>query len=187
MAYVGAAKPWMSLLNTETGKYSGGKNFAKMVGIDIEPGFAEGSLHADNIQSEHDVNFTSATITLEVDTIPIEIGAMAFGHTIGTGSGDEEGEEISSGSDISPYTGFAFHGEEVVNGVHSYIGYFLPKVQWTEGTDSFQTKGENITFNTRKMSGKAFVDANGHWRYRKPFATEAEAIAYAKKKNGITE
>lgn len=187
MAYVGVAKPWLSLLDTEAGTYSGGTNFAKMVGIDIEPSFAEGSLHADNIQSEHDANFSSATVTLEVDTIPLEIGKMAYGHKIGTASDGEEGEAISRGSDISPYTGFAFHGEEVVNGVHTYIGYFLPKVQWTEGSDSFQTKGENITFSTRKMNGKAFVDANGVWRYRKPFKTEAEAIAYAKKKNNITE
>lgn len=187
MAYVGVAKPWLASLNTETNEYTGGTNFAKLVGVNITPSFAENSLRADNILSEHDTSLSSVDVTLEVDTIPMTIGTMAFGHTIGTGSGDEEGEEISSGTDIAPFTGFGFHGEEIINGVHSYIGYFLPKVQWTEGEDSFQTKGENITFSTRKMNGKAFVDANGRWRYRKPFKTEAEAIAYVKKKLNIKD
>lgn len=184
MAYVGVAMPCMASRDNATGKFSDFTQFAKAVGVNITPTSAEGSLHADNIQSEHDTKFSYATVEFETDTAPAKVSQMAYGHTVtpGTDGDIEFGEEISSGSDVAPFTGAGFHGEEVINGVHTYIGYVLPKVQWNEGEDSFQTAGENITFSTRKMSGKAFVDENGHWRYRQRFKTEAEAIAFVEKK-----
>ena len=77
--------------------------------------------------------------------------------------------------------------QEVVHGVHQFCSVWLPKVKFSEGEDSCQAVGENLSLSGHKLSGSASSNNAGVWRQRKRFATRAEALAYLKKKANITE
>lgn len=179
MAYYGLSHPVIAQLDTETGEYSNGMVLAKLVGTTVTPQTAEGSLYADNAQSEYEKKFTKATVDAETDTIPVTAGKILFGHTT---TGDEE---TSKTGDLSNYVGYGFIGDEVINGTHKFTACWLPKVKFSEGEDAYTTTGESITFNTQKISGEATGNDDGVWRIRKKFDTEAEAQTYLEGKAGI--
>ena len=47
---------------------------------------------------------------------------------------------------------------EKVDGKRKYTGNFLPKVKYTEPTEEYQTKGENIEYKTPSITGKALAE-----------------------------
>lgn len=64
---------------------------------------------------------------------------------------------------------------------------WIYKVRFSEGENSYTTRGENITFNSQKFTGTA-VGAKGKvWQDTQQFDTEDEALAWLKEKACITE
>ncbi len=67
-----------------------------------------------------------------------------------------------------------------------YLTYVVHKVKFSLPSETDTTKGDNITFNTSSLEGKAIADKSGAWRTKTYYTTAAEAISALKTKFGIT-
>lgn len=144
------------------------------IGVTISPQYSEASLYGDNVLDEYVNEFREANITLNVTAMPVSAANVLFGHTV-----DQTTNEITyNASDSSNYVGFGFI-PALMDGAKKYRAIFLPKVKFTEGDESYTTKGDSITFVTPTLNGKATVNDTGVWRIKSDeFDTEAEALAW---------
>lgn len=184
MAYYGLSKPIIAKLNPETGAYSSGMVLAQLVGTNVTPQFAEGSLFCDNKLGYHKKMFKEADVSVETDYVPLSACEILFGHTLDT----TKKQETSKSTDTPSYVGYGFIGEEETSeGMKEFTACWMTKVQFSEGADDLKTRGDTITFGTHKLSGKAFADKNNVWREKQVFDTEDAALEYLKTKAGITD
>ena len=51
---------------------------------------------------------------------------------------------------------------------------WIYKVKFTEGEESYKTKGDTIEYQTPSVSGQAVALDSGEWRERRIFDTETE-------------
>lgn len=182
MAYVGLAKPTIATLDEKTEEYSNAFNCGEAIQIDVTPQYAEGSLYGDNRQVEYDKEFKYADVTLNATRLPVEAHNRMFGHTVDT----SQKKITYKGLDDAPYVGFGFYVSEKVNGVRGYVASWLHKVKFSEGAESYKTKGDSIEYQTPSLTGRASEDSNGEWKTVEIFATEAEAEAWIKTQSGQT-
>ena len=184
MAYIGVARPTIASLTETAGEpsYSDAFECGEAVQIDISPQYAEGSLYANNIKAEYDKEFKYADVTLNTSRLPIAAHEVMFGHTVGDG----DDEVTFNASDESPYVGFGFYVTEKVNGVKKYTASWLPKVKFSEGQESYKTKGDNIEYQTPTITGQAIALDDGEWKVVKQFDTEKGASDWVKTQSGQT-
>ena len=181
MAYVGLAMP---VIKPATGS---GIVLGKAVGVDIEPQYSEASLYGDNVKAEYDKTFKSAKVKLETTTLPVDAHEALFGHSVTEGTGSSGTKIVSKGSDSAKYVGFGVYTEESVDGVKKYVTAWLPKVKFSDANNSWETKGDSISYKTASIEGEALVDDDGVWKEVEIFSTEDAAISHLKTKAGITE
>lgn len=180
MANFGLSKPWIAKYSS-AGKYTDAFQCGKAVSTAVTPNTVSASLYGDNQQVEQVVEFTNATVTLGVTSLPSEAGPMLFGH-----KADTAGVETSNTGDSGSYVGYGFVVASMDNGTKKYQACILHKVKFTEGEESYQTKGDQITFATPSLSGTAYGDDNGDWRTKSAlFDTEAAADAWIQEKLGV--
>lgn len=186
MAYYGLSKPIIAQYNIDESNvetYGEQIQAGEAISTEVTPNYQEAKLYGDNKTVETVKEFVDASITMGVTRIPAKMGQIMFGHTV-----DTEGTETSKANDSAPYVGYGYIVRELIGGVSSYRACFLPKVQMVEGTESFQTKGDSITFNTPSLSGSAMANYAGEWRIKsKAFATEALAEAWIRSKMPAAE
>lgn len=183
MAYYGLSKPVIAkrTAGESADTYSQGFICGKAVGTDVTPNYSEATLYGDNELAEYAKQFTNADVTLTVTTLPAEAASVIFGHEV-----DAETNEVTfAAGDEANSVGYGFYATESVNGVTSCVACWLPNVKFTEAAESYTTKGESIEFKTPSMEGKAGVNAEGIWKLKKTFSTEAEALAWLKTKANI--
>lgn len=179
MAYVGLAKPLIAGLKDETAKtYEKAFYCGKAIQIDITPQYAEGSLYADNVKCEYDKEFKYADVTLNTTTLPKEAHEVMFGHTAGA----DDGNITFKADDESGYVGLGFVVSEKVEGKRKYTASWLYKVKFTEGGETYKTKGDNIEYQTPNVSGQAVALDSGEWKDVKTFDTAAEAETWLEEK-----
>lgn len=179
MANFGLSKPWIAKYND--GKYSDAFQCGKAISTAITPNTVNASLYADNNQVEDVTEFTNATVTLGVNTLPSTAVPILFGHEINSNS-----EEVSNTGDSQSYVGYGFVVATMDAGVKKYQGCVIHKAKFSEGEESYQTKGDSITFVTPSLSGTAYGDENGDWRTKSAlYATEAEADKWVQKFLGV--
>lgn len=183
MAYYGMRKPYVAKYNKEAGTYSDGFKFGKAVKMDITPNYVEGSLYGDDEQAEYENAFQNANVTLGTTTAPIQAAYTVYGHTI-----DSTTNLVTyKTTDEANNTGVGWIAVEVVDGVRSYIAVILTCVKFKEAQESFQTKGDSITFATPSQEGLAIGDKNGAWKIKKVFDTAEAAESYIKTYLNITD
>lgn len=184
MAYIGLARPTIASLDESSGKpvYSNGFTCGKAMGIDIDPQYAEGSLYGDNGTAEYDKEFKNANITLNTTTLPIEAHEIMFGHTVAK---ESEKSIKDKTTDESKYVGAGFYVSEKVDGEKKFVAMWIFKAKFSEGKESYKTKGENIEYQTPSLSGQAVGVADGDWRERRIFDTEAAAQEWIDTMAGI--
>lgn len=181
MAYFGLSKPWMGALNENTGTYSDFFKCGKAISTTVTPAYNEAQLYGDNQQIENVKEFKNATVALGTDTLPKAAAKTLFGHTI-----NADNSEIHKTGDSGRYVGYGFIVQTINGGVKQYQACFLPKVQFSEGEEAYQTKGDNITFATPSLSGVAMGTTTENWREKSPlFDTEDEADTWIQKKLGV--
>lgn len=172
MAYIGLAKPTIAKLDESEGsaKYTNAFTCGKAIEVSISPQYAEGSLYGDDSKAEYDKEFTYADVTMNTTTLPIEAHSVMFGHEVA-----EDNKTIKDkDSDEANYVGFGVYVPEKVDNKKKYIGMWIYKVKFTEGEESYKTKGDAIEYQTPSVSGQAVALDSGEWRERKIFDTEAE-------------
>lgn len=181
MANFGLSKPWIAELNAENDTYSKGFKCGSAMSTSVTPNFNEASLYADNQQKEYVKEFKNATVAVGVDRIPIKAAPILFGHTVA-----EDEEETSKSEDSSNYVGYGFITAEQVDGVKKYRACVLLKVKFSEGEESFTTKGDNIVFSAPTLSGIAIANNSGEWRKKSPYyETEGEADKWIQNLLGV--
>lgn len=182
MAYFGLSNPYMAKLDPTAETYSDGFKCGKAISTSVTPNYSSASLYADNAEAERVDEFVSAAVEVGVDRLPAVAAQTVFGHTVDSTTG----EVIHKGNDASNYVGYGFWVANMEDGAKKYQGVIIHKVKFSEGQESFQTKGENITFATPSLSGSATVLSNDKWKsVSTKFPTLEQANAWIKTKLNI--
>lgn len=175
MAYFGVSSPYMAQLDAETETYSNGFKCGKAISTSVTPSYSSAVLYADNAEAERVDEFVNAAVEVGTDRLPAQAAQIVFGHTI------TDGVTTYKGNDSSNYVGYGFWVANMEDGVKKYQGVILHKVKFTEGQESFTTKGENITFATPTLSGSATVLKNDKWKtVSEKFASLTDAEVWIK-------
>lgn len=192
MANFGLSKPWIAKYNETTvgnvtsKSYSDGFQCGRAVSTAITPNYSDAELYADNVQVEYVSEFKNANVTLGLDRLPVAAATVVFGHTVDETAGESKGTETDKGADSASYVGYGFITAEMVDGNKQYRACILTKVKFIEGEESFETKGDTITFSTPNLSGRAMADCDDVWRIKSPyFTTEDAANEWIKTKLNI--
>lgn len=185
MAYKGAynfgfSKPWIAeyKYDESTGKvtYENGFLVGEGVNTTVTPGYANAKLYGDNKAVEEINEFTSAAVSLGVTRMPLKAANVLFGHKI---DDSVAYTETSNVDDVAKYVGYGFTAK---NSDGTFDACVLYKVKFAEGEDTYQTKGDSITFKQPTLSGSAFAsDETNDWRTKKyGFTSEEEALTWVK-------
>lgn len=179
MAYVGLRKP---IIAAYIGNKTYGDPFAfgKAIGLQVTPNYAEGSLNADDEQSEYDKEFNYAETTLNTNTIPLIAHEIMFGHAI-----DKEKRSVTyNKDDQANFVGQGWVSVEKVDGKRAFVGNILYKAKYSEPAEDYATKGDSIEYKTPSISGRAISDDDGDWKDTQTFETVAEALNWIYEKFG---
>lgn len=173
--------------NSGAAEYSEGRVLGKAISADISINITDDNLYADNEIAERVREFTGGTLALELDDLSLADQAWILGHSSSGASNDDVKTIESSTSDVAPYVGVGFYGTRLKNNIKSYRAIFLHKVMFGEPQETFNTKSDNIAFNTPKIDGAIDKLPNGMWKIESEFATEEETIAWLETKANITK
>ena len=118
---------------------------AKAISAEISAEIAEAILYADDSAAESVKAFKSGKITLGIDELGTANAAALLGSTV-----DSKGVLVSTTEDVTPYAAVGFRAMKA-NGKYRY--FWLYKVQFAIPSDSLQTKGDSISFQTPTIEG----------------------------------
>ena len=165
----------VATVNATTGvvTYGGAKTPAKAISFNFEPTVADAKLYADDGLAESDSRVTGGTVTMGIDREDFETMCDLLGHTKDAG-----GEIVDDSNDAAPYVGVGRVTRMIVDGQQKFRGTVLSLVKFAEPSESDQTMGESVEFQTTELSGTMTIPGNGKWRHRKVFDTQAAAISY---------
>lgn len=175
MAYFGVSKPIIAPWTADD-TYTAGSIFqcGKLTETSVTPNSKEGSLYADNGLAEYVREFSDADVSATIDSLPVNAATIMFGHTV-AGSGANPTVTYKAG-DSAPFVGYGFVVDKIEGNVKKYKACVLCKVKFTEGAETYTTKGDSISFGTPALSGKAVAQEDGKWKVVSPdFSTAAEA------------
>lgn len=150
----------------------------------LELKFAEGRLYAESKLAEYIKLATGGTISLAVKYLKKNAQTMFYGCT-----SDASKENLKfSAKDIANYVGIGFYAPDKIDGVTKYTCIWVPKVLFGPPSMSYQTKGENIQFNTPTTTGEFLADDSDDELLleTETVDTAAEAVAWIKGKLGET-
>lgn len=183
MAYIGLAYLTVAKLS-ENGAYSGGFTCGHAMEMSITPQYAEGSLFGDDMKVEYDKEFKYADVSIGTTSLPIEAHEVMFGHEVKK----ETGESVTfKSTDEAGYVGVGVYVTEKVDGKRRYVACWMPKCKFSEGADSFKTKGDTVEYQTPTVSGQALALDDGIWKETKVFDAKDAVAAWINEKAGITE
>ena len=150
----------------------------------LERKFAEGRLYAESKLAEYIKLATGGTISLAVKYIKRAAQAMLYGCTSDT---SKENLKFSA-KDIANYVGVGFYAPDKIDGVTKYTCVWVPKALFGPPSLSYQTKGENIQFNTPTTTGEFLADdsADELLLETETVDTAEAAVAWIKGKLGET-
>ena len=120
--------------------------------------------------------FSSGSIAMETDDMEDPVAAVVYGCNV-----DGKMVRYNVGDD-PPAGGLAYFKKLMRRKKVLYKGYFYPLVKAALGNDTAQTKTDSITFGTNNTTFTVFACETGDWRFTEEFSTEAEAVAWIKKK-----
>ena len=121
-------------------------SFPWLRSVGIEPQSDDATLYADN-QAVDTANVTSKyNLTIDTATLPLEYKALLLGHSF------DSGVMTVTSEDTAPYFAVMFETTKR-NGKKRFVKFL--KVQFSEPSETAQTKEEGISYNTPSMSAVA--------------------------------
>lgn len=157
--------------------YGTGAKLGRAVSANVTLQRNESELYADDVLAESDDTITGGTVDMVVAEILDEVAAIAFGN-----KKDEETGEYSDSDTASPYIGMGYMREMKYQGKSSFKATWFYKVQLNDAEDVAQTKGENVAFQTQRVTGKllgvTLSDGTTKFRAWKTFDKAEEATAW---------
>ena len=148
----------------------------RLVKADLTVNLASGKLFADDGLAESVDEFSSGSIAMETDDMEDPVAAEVYGCSV-----EEKTVHYNVGDD-PPAGGLAYYKKLMRRKKVLYRGYFYPLVKAAIGNDTAETKTDSITFGTNNTTFTVFACETGDWRFTEEFSTEAEAVAWIKKK-----
>jgi phi13 family phage major tail protein len=194
MAKVGLKYPVYAPLSVEAAAgntYTKGAVLAKAISAKIDITSNDEKLYADDAAAEVDQSFSSGKLTVGVDDFydPAKVALLGYIEAAAAeGAAQGDGKELTDAGSTgaAPYVGFGFYGKVIRNNVPFWRAIWLHKVQFSEPSDEFETKGEKAGFKTPELNGTIMQDASGHYKSEQTFASEASAKAWLDKKAVLT-
>lgn len=177
MAYLGLRRPIFAEIKDD-GSYDTPVVCGKAIGLTVTPNYAEASLYGDDRQAEYDKEFTYADVTLNTTTLPLAVHKTLFGHTV-----TDKNVKFNT-DDQNKNVGAAWVSVEKVDGVRKFISNFLFKTKFSDPSEDYSTKGENIEYKTPSISGRATAFDNGDWKETEEHDTEEAAYRWIYDKFG---
>ena len=152
----------------------------------IELRFAEGRLYAESTLAEYIRKCTGGTISLGVKYIKEAAQKLMFGLTEKTRSITPQGGTATSvkslvtkRNTVGAYVGVSFYTPALYEGVEKYDCVFIGKCMFGEPSESTQTAGENIQFQTPVTNGEFLADDSEDGQIKEAVTVETEALARA--------
>ena len=183
MARIGLLKPRVAKYsaNGTTVTYSDGQILSKAISHDLALNNSDPvKLYADDGAVESVSGFSSGTLTINVDELPIAEACLIFGITAETIS-TPSGTAMTFDEDTQPpYLGYGVIVPQIRNGVRSWMAVLLKKIVFSVPGDTFATKGETIEFQTPELTATVLRDdtAKHEWRKYAVFDSESNADAW---------
>lgn len=165
--------PFKSEPETGMPTYDAAVQLGELVKAELAVSLASGEIYGDDRLVEKVEEFSSGSIAVEVTDMTDDVEATVFGSTYAEADGI-----VDKTSDTIPYGGVGYCKTLMRGGQKKYKAYFYPKCKAAMGTDSANTKNSSITLSSTPLTFTVFEPNDGDWRYRKTFATEAEAKAW---------
>lgn len=191
MARIGLLKPRIAKYAESSGTitYSNGQILGKAISHDLtlennDPVI----LYADDGAAESVGGFSSGTLTLNVDELPIADAALIFGITAETIT-TPDGTAVTFDDDTNPpYLGYGVIVPKIRNNTKSWMAVLLTKIKFSIPGDSYTTKGETVEFGTPELTATVMRDdsAKHAWRKWAEFATESAANTWLNSQLSIT-
>ena len=152
----------------------------------IELRFAEGRLYAESTLAEYIRKCTGGTISLGVKYIKEAAQKLMFGLTEKTRSITPQGGTATSvkslvtkRSTVGAYVGVSFYTPALYEGVEKYDCIFVGKCMFGEPSETNQTAGENIQFQTPVTNGEFLADDSEEGQIKEVCTVDSEALARA--------
>lgn len=174
---IGMSKPIVAkyMYNPVTKKvsYSEPTYLGEAMTGNFTPNYAEASLHGDDHEVDSSDELTNVTIALGVTKLPITAHNVLYGSTV---SGSKVSEKTT---DVANDVGLGFLSRQS-NGKYTAIVY--AKAKFKRGAETYNTKGQSVTYSTPTINGKAVEsDENKEVRSFEEDLSETEALAYVTK------
>lgn len=131
---------------------------AMTAGIEVRR--AEGRLYAEGRLAEFMALITGGTISYGVKYVLDAAKKLLYGFTENTISVNEKtipGLRLSSKA-AAKYVSTSFYTPDIIDGVTKYTCMYIAKALFSPPSYSFQTKGQNLTFNTPTTTGEFLAD-----------------------------
>ncbi len=152
----------------------------------IELRFAEGRLYAESVLAEFIRKCTGGTISLGVKYILQAAQKLMFGLseksrsvTPAGGTATEVTSLVTKRNTVGQYVGVSFYTPALYEGVEKYDCVFIGKCMFGEPSESTQTAGENIQFQTPVTTGEFLADDSEDGQIKEAVTVETEALARA--------
>lgn len=159
-----------------------------MIRADISEERADADFYADDHKIDSDNSMTGASIVLELANMTDALEKEFLGYVPASTA---SGADLNITDAAAPFVGVGFIKKERYKGTITYKGYWFYKVQFTRDTDSVNTKGESVEFQTETVNGDALavtLESSGasifYTTCRK--STEADVRTWLNGKAGIT-
>ena len=121
---------------------------------------AGGAMNAEGRLAEYIREAIGGSISIGVKYLPVDAQKLLFGAT-------EKSRTVSSktmkstaygANDSASYVGCSFYAPDMIDGVKKYTCVFITKAMFGPPGMTYQTKGENITFQTPTTTGEFLPD-----------------------------
>lgn len=171
--------------------YSDHTRIGDAMACNLELRFAEGRLYAESSLAEYMKSAVGGTISIGVKYIPYDAQALMYkaektNRTLQTKPVD--GIKFTKKSN-GQYIGVSFYAPDMIDEVAKYTCVFVYKSLFGPPSMTYQTKGENLTFQTPTTTGEFLPANNGDGDLLEVAVcdTEDDAIAWTKLVLGETD
>lgn len=154
-------------------KYGETKTFGQLNKVSDTLNHNEGSAYGDDALVLYEKQFKDGTVEAESVFLPMaDAGTM-----LGAKTDSKDGISFTA-DDQPPYIGYGFTTHHISKDKHYYQAVFYPKLKASPSSESYETRGDKITFATDKMSFHIELPLCRIYKIVKDFDTETEATAY---------
>lgn len=161
--------------------YTGPQSIGDAMNVNLSMRFAEGRLYAESTLAEFIREATGGTISIGVKYIPSAAQKVLFGASdqTRTASGSTVTGLKYTAKDTPAYVGVAFYAPDMVDGVKKYTCVMIKKALFGLPDMQYNTKGENIQFNTPTTTGEFMPDDSTARNMLEVAVVDTEAKAQA--------